>query len=87
MRRPPNPGANLLCHPSPTSGDYPTLGGDTDALVTTVNAFSIKTGSYKGAAMFVIDRAAMLAGAASPYTVVYSLGVGSMMPVVMQARR
>ena len=37
--------------------------------------------------MFVIDRAAMLAGAASPYTVVYSLGVGSMMPVVMQARR
>ena len=37
--------------------------------------------------MFVLDRAALNAGAASPFTVIYALSVGSLQPAVMQVRR
>lgn len=55
--------------------DYPKIGVWTDAYYWTANQFKYPGGSYNGSLVCAVDRAAMIAGAASPASVCFT-GLG-----------
>lgn len=62
--------------------DYPKFGIWTDGYYLTVNQFASRTMRFKGAAVCVLDRAAMISGSSSAQMLFFSLGTsyGSLLP-------